>query len=66
MYLTEWKTTHLSRIISENPDKSKLDCLQILFDKLQALQYGLAEDYTKEYDMRDQLINACRGVQSVN
>jgi hypothetical protein len=34
-YLSEWRETTFSRIITANPDISPLDCLQKLFDKLQ-------------------------------
>jgi hypothetical protein len=34
-YLSEWRETMLPRVIASNPSKSKLECLQILFDKLQ-------------------------------
>jgi peptidyl-tRNA hydrolase len=34
-YLSEWRETTLPRIIISNPSKSKLEYLQILFDKLQ-------------------------------
>jgi hypothetical protein len=34
-YLAEWRETMLPRVIASNLSKSKLECLQILFDKLQ-------------------------------
>jgi hypothetical protein len=34
-YMSEWRETTLPRIIESNPTKSKLDCLWMLFDKLQ-------------------------------
>ena len=34
-YLSEWRETTLLRTISENPGKSRLECLQLTVDKLQ-------------------------------
>jgi hypothetical protein len=32
LYLSEWKIITLSKIITDNLDKTRLKCLQILFD----------------------------------
>jgi hypothetical protein len=34
LYLSEWRVTTLSKIIINNPNKTRLKCLQILFDTL--------------------------------
>ena len=34
LYLSEWRVTTLSKTITDNPDKTRLECLQILFDTL--------------------------------
>jgi hypothetical protein len=34
LYLSEWRMTTLSKIIINNLDKIRLECLQILFDTL--------------------------------
>jgi hypothetical protein len=34
LYLSEWRVTTLSKIITDNLDKTRLKCLQILFDTL--------------------------------
>ena len=33
-YLTEWRETTFLRIIKKNPDKTRMECLEILFDFL--------------------------------
>lgn len=62
-YLSEWRETTLQKTISENPVKSKLECFEIMIDKLQKVQRGLSREYQFENNLRDQIINACRGVQ---
>jgi len=65
-YLSEWRETTLLRTISENPDKSRLECFQLTVDKLQKVQRGLTKEYQYEHNLRDQVINACRGVEECN
>jgi hypothetical protein len=62
-YLTDWRNTTLSRIISENPDMSKIDCLDLLFDKLTKIQRALPTVGQSEEALRIQLLNACRSVR---
>jgi hypothetical protein len=65
-YMKEWRDTTLHEIIRQetkkNSGKSVLDCLQMLFDKLQIVQRGLSEDYQRDNTLRDQVLSACRGV----
>ena len=63
LYMSEWRETTLLRLIGENPSKSRLEVLQILFDRLQSIQRGLSVVYQQEVSLRDQIINACRGVE---
>jgi len=65
-YLSEWRETTLLRTISENPDKSRLECFELTVDKLQKVQRGLTKEYQYEHNLRDQVINACRGVEECN
>ena len=60
--MTEWREITFSRMIAVNPEKPKLEVLQMLFDKLQTIQRGLSIDYQAENSLRDQVISACRGV----
>jgi hypothetical protein len=58
-YWSKWRETMLLRIIKSNPSKSKLECLQILFDKLQIIQQAISEDYQPENNLQEQIISAC-------
>ena len=62
-YLSEWRETTLLRVIAANPGSSRPECLEKLFDQLQTLQRGLSGAYQNDLSLRDQLINACRGVE---
>ena len=44
-YLSEWRETTFHRTIAANPEKSRLDCFQIMVDKLQKIQRGLSKEY---------------------
>ncbi|KAJ6050709.1 uncharacterized protein N7446_010818 [Penicillium canescens] len=61
--ITEWRETTLPRIIAQNPEKSRSDCLEMLFDTLEKIQPGLPPEYRSETTLREQTINACRGVE---
>ena len=37
-----------------------------MIDKLQKVQQGLTKEYHHEHNLRDQVINACRGVEECN
>ena len=54
------------RTISKNPDKSKLECLELMLDKLRTAQRGLTTQYQNENSLRDQVLNACRGIEECN
>jgi hypothetical protein len=62
LYMSEWREATFQRVINSNPTKSRLECLQILFDKLQKVQRGLTESYQNDNSLRDQVISACRGI----
>ncbi len=65
-YLSEWRECTLSRVIAENPSLSKLECLNKLLDKLRTIQRGLDTSYHSDTSLRDQAINACRGIPECN
>ena len=65
-YLSEWRKTTLTRMISKNPDKSKLECLELMLNKLRTAQRGLTTQYQNENSLRDQVLNACRGIEECN
>jgi hypothetical protein len=37
-YLSEWRETTLASIIMRNPEKNRLECLELLFDSLRTAQ----------------------------
>jgi hypothetical protein len=37
-YMSEWRETTLTFVVMKNPTKSKLECLQIMIDKLEKIQ----------------------------
>ena len=66
MYLSEWRTITLKRTITKHPEKSRLECLELTIDILQKVQQGLPEESRSENILRDQLLNACQGVEECN
>jgi hypothetical protein len=60
--MSEWRETTLPRVIAEHPTKTRLECLEAMFDKLEKIQRGLTQVYQTEYSLRDQVISACRSV----
>ncbi|POS83761.1 hypothetical protein EPUL_004138, partial [Erysiphe pulchra] len=60
--LSRWNTMKLRIVVQENPNKSKLECFEILVDKLQKIQVALSTGYQDESNLRDAVINACRDV----
>jgi hypothetical protein len=61
--ITEWRETTFPRIIAQNPEKSRSECLEILFETLEKIQPGLPPEHRSETTLREQTINACRGVE---
>jgi hypothetical protein len=41
-YLSEWRETILMSTIGKNPDKSKLECLELMLINLRTAQRGLS------------------------
>ncbi|OKO92389.1 hypothetical protein PENSUB_12791, partial [Penicillium subrubescens] len=62
-YITEWRETTFPSIIAQNPEKSRPECLEILFETLEKIQPGLPPEHRSETTLREQTINACRGVE---
>jgi hypothetical protein len=52
-YLSEWREITLIRTISKNPDKSKLEYLELMLDKLRTAQRGLTTQYQNKNSLRD-------------
>ncbi|KAJ5082065.1 hypothetical protein N7532_011108 [Penicillium argentinense] len=61
--IIEWRETTFPRIIAQNPEKSRSECLEILFETLEKIQPGLPPEHRSETTLREQTIKACRGVE---
>ena len=61
-YMSEWRETTYQRIIASELSRTHLECLQILFNRLQKIQQGLTEFCQTDLSLKDQVINACQGV----
>ncbi len=62
MYMREWQSITLRDTIGANPDKTRLECLELTIDKLYLVQFGLSPRQQSEADLRDQLLSACQGI----
>ncbi|KAF2185682.1 hypothetical protein K469DRAFT_526945, partial [Zopfia rhizophila CBS 207.26] len=63
MYMREWQSTTLRDTITANPDKTRLQCLDMTIDKLYLIQKGLPPGQQSETILRDQLLSACQGIE---
>lgn len=64
LYLQEWRATTLLSTIQGNIDKDLSQCLEIVIDKLQKVHKGLSYDYKTDYNLAEQLMSACQGVEA--
>jgi hypothetical protein len=64
LYLQEWRSTTYQRVIQSNPEKDLSQCLEIVIDKLQKIHKRLSSNYQADYNLAEQLINACQGVEA--
>lgn len=62
-YLKLWKACSLATAIESHPEKSKLQCLDMVVDRLKKIQPGLPQSWKEPESLRSQLISACHGVQ---
>ncbi|KAJ5550222.1 hypothetical protein N7461_004920 [Penicillium sp. DV-2018c] len=60
-----WNETTFRSVIAQNPDKSRSECLEILFDTLEGIQPGLPSQYQSEDKLREQIIRACGGAEEL-
>jgi hypothetical protein len=55
----------LKNVIATNPDKNLVQCLKLLFTKLQKVHQELLHNYgNTEGSLAGQLISACQGVEA--
>ncbi|KAG6092702.1 hypothetical protein E4U30_005104 [Claviceps sp. LM220 group G6] len=58
-YHLVWNKTNLKDVIAENPTKTKLECVDVVADKLKKIQYGLFD-----LSMRDKATTSANGNSS--
>jgi hypothetical protein len=56
-----WNNTTLTSVMAENPDKSTLDSVQALIEKLRQLQFSLSPDLRTDGFFHNKLVTACEG-----
>lgn len=61
-YLNEWRNITFQSIIDHNPEKSKLECFELMLDRLVRLHPGLSSSYRSENFLRDQVLMTCKGI----
>jgi hypothetical protein len=60
--LTEWNAITLQGIIDDNPEKSILQCSQLLIDKLCKQQHAIDVELRTTRILTNKLVTACQGV----
>jgi hypothetical protein len=60
--LTEWNAITLQGFIDSNPEKSLLQCLQLLIDKLCKQQHAIDVELRTPRVLTNKLVTACQGV----
>ncbi|KAG5989229.1 hypothetical protein E4U52_005796 [Claviceps spartinae] len=54
-YHLVWNKTNLKDVIAENPPKTKLECVDVVADKLKKVQYGLFDLSMRDKQLRRQM-----------
>jgi hypothetical protein len=57
--LNRWNETTLRTVITKNPEKSTLECLQLLINDLHHLQHGLENNLKTDDFLHNKIITAC-------
>ncbi|KAJ5576299.1 hypothetical protein N7535_003225 [Penicillium sp. DV-2018c] len=63
LYASAWRNTTFYSVISENPGKSRIECLEILLDKITKIQRALPTVDKSQETLRMRLLDACRGTE---
>ncbi|KAK6224925.1 hypothetical protein QIS74_03252 [Colletotrichum tabaci] len=62
LYWADWTTMSFARVRRENPDKTPMEVLETLLDKIPLVQRALGSGFQGEVMLRTQVTQACRGV----
>ncbi|KAG6112643.1 hypothetical protein E4U14_001967 [Claviceps sp. LM454 group G7] len=55
VYHLVWNKTNLKNVMAENPTKTKLECVDIVADKLKKVKYGLFDLSMRDKQLRRQM-----------
>lgn len=61
-YLNDWRKVTLQSKFDSYPEKSKLECFELMLNRLNSLQPGLSRSYRNDDVLRDQILVACQGI----
>ncbi|XDG08264.1 hypothetical protein ABKA04_007879 [Annulohypoxylon sp. FPYF3050] len=61
MYMNEWRSTSIHRIINENPESSLAECLEKLIEQVQRIHKGLSINYKEDINLKEGMISAVQG-----
>src|SRR6266487_4683570 len=64
--LKRWNKASLQTVITKNPKKSTLECLQLLINDLRHLQHRLEENLRTDSFLHNKLITACQDHKTCN
>ncbi|KAF1357346.1 hypothetical protein EJ07DRAFT_128601, partial [Lizonia empirigonia] len=65
MFLNEWRTIMLKKVIADNPDKTLPQCLEEVIEKLHKVYLAMAQhNGQNETSLANQLLSACQGVKA--
>ena len=65
-YQQEWMAISLQRIIDDNPDKTRLKCLKVMFADIRKIQPGIPPTSSTDQQLRDRAHQAVLGVPECN
>ncbi|KAI6245385.1 hypothetical protein HI914_06590 [Erysiphe necator] len=61
-YFSSWRNATFKSIMSEYQVENKLESFTILVETITKIQAGLSISYKEDYNLRDQLLNACKDI----
>jgi hypothetical protein len=61
-YSQEWSAIGLQRTINENPDKTRLECLELMIVEIRRLQPGVPPTLSKDQQLRNRAYSAVLGI----
>jgi hypothetical protein len=65
-YELEWRQLTFPRIVEQNPERDKSQCLEIMFDRMRKIQPGLPENQHNTETLQSKALIAVLGVMECN